>query len=253
MYYYFRNIAQNSLVRTIFLVLIGLVMWILSLISNTHDGLTLLIAGVLVTINSLLAMQYAYRRGWTNLPSGQLAATLWMALSVFTAFQPSWQIHIVVLELLIAGLIVSRVGVQTQATEQTFLITLMCCIVSPKFVIIGIAVVYLLIALMFRSRVTWRVIMASVIALAVYVLYALIIRYVGWADSLWKENIPTLPIIWWIIGGGIYLITWLLLYLIHSKPSMFNGVLYVIYITLLTALGVGCNSQLLNEYIVALL
>jgi hypothetical protein len=34
---------------------------------------------------------------------------------------------------------------------------------------------------------------------------------------------------------------------------MFNGVLYVIYITLLTALGIGCNSQLLNEYIVVLL
>lgn len=252
MYYYFRNIAQNSLVRTIFLVLIGLAMWVLALINSTYDGPTLLIGCILVTINSLLAMQYAHRIGWTNLPSGQLAATLWMALSAFTAFQPNWQIHIVVLELLVAGWIVSRVGVQTQATEQTFLITLICCIVSPKFVIIGIGVAYLLVALMFRSRVTWRVIMAAVIALAVYALYAMIIRYLGWADSLWKENIPTLPMIWWVIGGGIYIITWLLLYLTLNRPSVFNGVLYAIYIVLIAALGIGCNSQLLNKLIALL-
>ena len=105
---------------------------------------------------------------------------------------------------------------------------------------------------MFRSRVTWRVIMAAVIALAVYALYAMIIRYLGWADSLWKENIPTLPMIWWIIGGGIYIITWLLLYLTLNRPSVFNGVLYAIYIVLITALGIGCNSQLLNKLIALL-
>jgi hypothetical protein len=248
MNYYFKNIAQTSLMRTILLILIGLAMWILSL-ANGNEWSTVGIGFFLVTLNSLLAMQYSYRLGWSNLPSGLLAATMWMVLSALTAYQLCWQVHLVVFEILVAGLIVSRINIQTEAKEQAFLISLLFCILSPKFLIAGIGVLYLLVVLMLHTRLTWRVIMACIIAIAVYAIYALILRHIGWGEMLLKENIPTLPLLWWGIGGGIYLLTWLVLLLVFNKASFFNGLLYVIYLSLLTILGVAFNTSLFNTYI----
>jgi hypothetical protein len=252
MHYYFKNIAQTNPMRAIVLILIGLAMWLLSL-TNGNGWSTVGVGFVLVTLNSLLAMQYAYRLGWSNLPSGLLAATMWMALSTLTAYQLCWQVHLVVFQMLVAGLIVSRLNIQTEAKEQAFLISLFCCILSPKFVIAGIGIVYLLVALMLRTRLTWRVIMASIIAVAMYVLYAFIFRYMGWGEMLWKENIPTLPLLWWGIGGGVYLLTWLILLLVFNKASFFSGVLYLIYLTLLTIAGVAFITPLFDTYVLPFL
>jgi hypothetical protein len=81
------------------------------------------------------------------------------------------------------------------------------------------------------------VLVAILLAIATYVLYSAIFRYFGWLDFLWLENLPKLPWQWWLIGGGTYLLSWLMIYLPIMKPSTASGILYIIGI--IGAIGGG--------------
>lgn len=227
MKYFLKNIAQNSLIRTIVLVLIGLSLWIISLwqgVSFAHMG----IGVVLVLINSLLVTQCAYRLDWTNLPSGFVFSTAWLVLSAFSLWQLCWQVHVVAMMFVIVMLVFSKMNLQQEATEQAYVLTLLCLIVSPHWIVMITCILYILGYLLTRSHFTWRVLVAILLAIATYVMYSAIFRYLGWLDFLWLENLPQLPWQWWLLGGGTYLLTWLMLYLPITKPSMLSGSIYII-------------------------
>ena len=237
MKYFLKNIAQDSLIRTLILVLIGLCLWIVSLwkgVSFAYMG-----AGIVLTlINSLLATQTAYRVGWTNLPSGVVLSSVWMVLSALSVWQLCWQVHVTAMMLFIAILVFSKMNVQQEPTEQAYALTLMCLIVSPQLSVMITCILYVLGYLLARSHFTWRVLVAILLAVATYVLYAAIFRYLGWLEFLWLENLPHLSWQWWWLGGGVYLLTWLMLYLPISKPSTLSGVIYIIGILGAIAAGI---------------
>ena len=237
MKYFLKNIAQDSLIRTLLLVLIGLCLWIVSLwkgVSLAHMGAGI----VLALINSLLAIQTVYRVGWTNLPSGFVLSSVWMVLSALSVWQLCWQVHVTVMMLFIAILVFSKMNVQQEPTEQAYALTLMCLIVSPQLSVMITCILYVLGYLLARSHFTWRVLVAILLAVATYVLYAAIFRYLGWLEFLWLENLPHLSWQWWWLGGGVYLLTWLMLYLPITKPSTLSGAIYIIGILGAIAAGI---------------
>lgn len=237
MNYFLKNIAQDSLIRTLLLVLIGLCLWIVSL----WKGVSLAYMGVgivLALINSLLATQTAYRVGWTNLPSGFVLSSVWMVLSALSVWQLCWQVHVTAMMLFIAILVFSKMNVQQEPTEQAYALTLMCLIVSPQLSVMITCILYVLGYLLSRSHFTWRVLVAILLAVATYVLYAAIFRYLGWLEFLWLENLPHLSWQWWLLGGGVYLLTWLMLYLPITKPSTLSGTIYIIGILGAIAAGI---------------
>ena len=237
MKYFLKNIAQDSLIRTLILVLIGLCLWIVSLwrgVSLAHMGVGI----VLALINSLLATQTAYRVGWTNLPSGFVVSTVWVVLSALSVWQLCWQVHVTAMMLFIAILVFSKMNVQQEPTEQAYALTLMCLIVSPQLSVMITCILYVLGYLLTRSHFTWRVLVAILLAVATYVLYAAIFRYLGWLEFLWLENLPHLSWQWWWLGGGVYLLTWLMLYLPITKPSTLSGAIYIIGILGAIAAGI---------------
>lgn len=237
MKYFLKNIAQDSLIRTLVLVLIGLCLWIVSLwkgVSLAHMGVGI----VLALINSLLAIQTVYRVGWTNLPSGFVLSSVWMVLSALSVWQLCWQVHVTAMMLFIAVLVFSKMNVQQEPTEQAYALTLMCLIVSPQLSVMITCILYVLGYLLARSHFTWRVLVAILLAVATYVLYAAIFRYLGWLEFLWMENLPHLSWQWWWLGGGVYLLTWLMLYLPITKPSTLSGAIYIIGILGAIAAGI---------------
>ena len=237
MKYFLKNIAQDSLIRTLILVLIGLCLWIVSLwkgMSLAHMGVGI----VLALINSLLAIQTVYRVGWTNLPSGFVLSSVWMVLSALSVWQLCWQVHVTAMMLYIAILVFSKMNLQQEATEQAYALTLMCLIVSPHWIVMIACILYVLGYLLVRSHFTWRVLVAIVLAVATYVLYAAIFRYLGWLEFLWLENLPHLSWQWWLLGGGVYLLIWLMLYLPITKPSTLSGAIYIIGILGAIAAGI---------------
>lgn len=237
MKYFLKNIAQDSLIRTLILVLIGLCLWIVSLwkgVSLAHMGVGI----VLALINSLLAIQTVYRVGWTNLPSGFVLSSVWMVLSALSVWQLCWQVHVTAMMFFIAILVFSKMNLQQEATEQAYALTLMCLIVSPHWIVMITCILYVLGYLLVRSHFTWRVLVAIVLAVATYVLYAAIFRYLGWLEFLWLENLPHLSWQWWLLGGGVYLLIWLMLYLPITKPSTLSGTIYIIGILGAIAAGI---------------
>ena len=237
MKYFLKNIAQDSLIRTLVLVLIGLCLWIVSLwkgMGLAHMGVGI----VLALINSLLAIQTVYRVGWTNLPSGFVLSSVWMVLSALSVWQLCWQVHVTAMMFFIAILVFSKMNLQQEATEQAYALTLMCLIVSPHWIVMIACILYVLGYLLVRSHFTWRVLVAIVLAVATYVLYAAIFRYLGWLEFLWLENLPHLSWQWWLLGGGAYLLIWLMLYLPITKPSTLSGSIYIIGILGAIAAGI---------------
>ena len=219
------------------MVLIGLCLWIVSLwkgVSFAHMGVGI----VLALINSLLATQTAYRVGWTNLPSGFVLSSVWMVLSALSVWQLCWQVHVTAMMLFIAILVFSKMNVQQEPTEQAYALTLMCLIVSPQLSVMITCILYVLGYLLARSHFTWRVLVAILLAVATYVLYAAIFRYLGWLEFLWMENLPHLSWQWWLLAGGVYLLTWLMLYLPITKPSTLSGAIYIIGILGAIAAGI---------------
>lgn len=219
------------------MVLIGLCLWIVSLwkgVSFAYMGAGI----VLALINSLLATQTAYRVGWTNLPSGFVLSSVWMVLSALSVWQLCWQVHVTAMMLFIAILVFSKMNVQQEPTEQAYALTLMCLIVSPQLSVMITCILYVLGYLLARSHFTWRVLVAILLAVATYVLYAAIFRYLGWLEFLWLENLPHLSWQWWLLGGGAYLLIWLMLYLPITKPSTLSGAIYIIGILGAIAAGI---------------
>ena len=184
-------------------------------------------------MNTLLITQYFYRAGLTSLPSPFVATSTWFGLSVLPLLHTCWQAQLLLLGVLLVGLILLKMDYQHEATEEAFLSTLICCIVAiaPTIFFTGIMILWgYLIA---KRQMTWRVWLASLIAIALRFFVAFGLRYMGWLEWLWMENLPHLAWQEWLIAIGIAIATFAAVLLPTRKASVGSGVFYITYMVAL--------------------
>ena len=184
-------------------------------------------------MNTLLTTQYFYRAGLTSLPSPFVATSTWFGLSLLPLLHTCWQAQLLLLGVLLVGLILLKMDYQHEATEEAFLSTLICCIVAitPTIFLTGIMILWgYLIA---KRQMTWRVWMASLIAIALRFFVAFGLRYMGWLEWLWMENLPHLAWQEWLIAIGIAIATFAAVLLPMRKASVGSGVFYITYLVAL--------------------
>ena len=211
-------------------------MWIPSFIRQ-EIIILVTVTWVLTIMNTLLTTQYFYRAGLTSLPSPFVATSTWFGLSVLPLLHTCWQAQLLLLGVLLVGLILLKMDYQHEATEEAFLSTLICCIVAiaPTIFFTGIMILWgYLIA---KRQMTWRVWMASLIAIALRFFVAFGLRYMGWLEWMWIENLPRLAWQEWLIGIGIVVTTFAAIILPMRKASVGTGLFYLIYLIALLAAG----------------
>ncbi|MBO5013344.1 MAG: hypothetical protein J6C57_04820 [Paludibacteraceae bacterium] len=237
MRYFLKNIAQDSMPRTILLIVLGVAMWVPSF--TTQEYLIPKIVTLLLTIiNALLITHCFYRGRETNLPSHFVGSTYWLAMSAIPALHTCWQAQFVIMGMLLAILTLLRTDYHHEATEEAFLSTLICCFFAPLQSTIMTGIIMIWGYLIFKGLMTWRVWFASLIAIAIRVVLMLGLHYLGWLEWLWLENIPHLSVWQWLIFGGVFLVTALLLLLPLRRPSTATGIIYLTLTILLTATGI---------------
>lgn len=241
MKYLLKNIARNSLIRTILFVLVGLFFWSIrfyDIAQRVLEGDTLFLAenGPIVTIvgfllvafNSLLYTFCLYRTGITNLPSIFVGTTAWLLLSAFSLWHIGWQVHLMILLFLITAMVIAKINIQHEAKEQAYTLALLFCVFSPHLIVTCVGVLYVAVHLLARSRFTWKVLLALVLGVATYLLYAVIFRYFDWFQALWLENLPFLVWWEWTIAIVAYILTGIICYLPIAKPSFLSGAIYIL-------------------------
>ncbi len=199
----------------------------------------------LAIINSILVMQVFYKGGETNLPSGFVLSASWLGMSAIPALHTCWQAHVVVLGVLLALLVLLKMDFHHEATEEVFLATLICCTVAVVPSVLYAGVLMLWGYLIVKQQMSWRVWLASLIAIAVRVVFMTILHYFGWLESIWMENIPRLSGILWGIFLGVFLLTSIAVILPMRRPSVGSGVFYTIYMLLCVVIGILWHCQIL--------
>ena len=223
--------------RTILLIVLGIAMWVPSFTAQEHL-IAKVVTLLLTIINALLITHCFYRGRETNLPSPFVGSTYWLAMSVIPALHTCWQAQLVIMGMLLAILTLLRTDYHHEATEEAFLSTLICCFFAPLRSTIMTGIFLIWGYLIFKGLMTWRVWFASLIAIAIRVVLMLSLHYLGWLEWLWLENIPHLSAWQWLIFGGVFLVTALLLLLPLRRPSTATGIIYLTLTLLLTATGV---------------
>lgn len=247
MRYFLKNIAQDSMLRTILLIVLGVAMWVPSFLRQ--ENITWLITTlVLVILNTLLITRYFYKGRETNLPSPFVGSTYWLAMSAIPALHTYWQAQLTIMGLLLALLVLLNMDYQHQATEEAFLATLICCIVAVVPSILFTGVMMLWGYLIAKRQMTWRVWFASLIAIAVRIVLMVILHYKGWLETIWMENIPQLSGWQWLLFGAIFLATTLMILLPLRKPSVGSGVFYLITTIILAIANLLWNGCVLYNY-----
>lgn len=188
-------------------------------------------------MNTLLTTQYFYRAGLTSLPSPFVATSTWFGLSVLPLLHTCWQAQLLLLGVLLVGLILLKMDYQHEATEEAFLSTLICCIVAIAPTIFFTSIMILWGYLIAKRQMTWRVWMASLIAIALRIFVAGGLRYMGWLEWLWMENLPRLAWQDWLISIGIIIVTFAAILLPMRKASVGSGVFYITYMVALLIAG----------------
>lgn len=167
----------------------------------------------------------------TNLPSPFVASTYWFAMAAIPMLHTCWQGHLTCFGILVAILILLHIDYQHEATEEAFLATLLWCTLSLEIAHTIAGVVLIWGYLLIKRKISLRTWLASLIAIGIYVLFALTMHYFGWLEVVWKDQLPTIYWWEWLIVGGVYLCAFLITYFPLRKESVASGVLYVGSIT----------------------
>lgn len=203
-------------------------MWIPSFIRQ-EIIILVTVTWVLTIMNTLLTTQYFYRAGLTSLPSSFVATSTWFGLSVLPLLHTCWQAQLLLLGVLLVGLILLKMDYQHEATEEAFLSTLICCIVAIAPTIFFTGIMILWGCLIAKRQMTWRVWMASLIAIALRVVTMIILHHFDWLKWIWMENIPNLPGLKWLMFGGSFVGTFVAIYLSIHKSSVITGIFYIAF------------------------
>ena len=236
MKYFLQNIAQTSPMRTIILVLFGVVFWVLSFISK--EPIAAVAATLLGTIiNSWLVAQVLFMGGLTKFPSPFAATTYWVAMSALPILHTCWQVQLFGVSILTSLLILLTINQREEITEESFLISLIWSFLSPTRAIFVTAIILFWIYLIAKGHMTWRVWAASLMAIALRVLLMVGLHYWGWMEWLWMENIPTLMWHEWVIFASTFVGVSSILLLSIRKPSIASGAIYVLCLVGLLTIG----------------
>lgn len=247
MRYFLKNIAQDSMLRTILLIVLGVAMWVPSFLRQENSALVI-VTLVLTIINTLLTTHYFYRGGISSLPSPFVAATIWFASSAFPTLHSCWQAQLVIMGVLLACLVLVKMDYQHEATEEAFLATLICCVVAvtPSIFFTGIMMLWgYLIA---KRQMTWRVWFASLTAIALRIVLMAVLHYMGWLVMIWMENIPHLSGLQWLLCDVVFLLGFLSAYLPLQRSSVGSGIFYLITIVVLAMANLLWHGCILYNY-----
>lgn len=237
MRYFLQNIAQSSPMRTISCVLIGFVLWIVSMIQQ--DNILAISATLILTsLNSFLLANFFNRSGITKLFSPFVASTYWLVISALPIQHGCWQAQLVAFVGIVIALILSKSKYQDNVTEEAFLSTLICCFVLPTRVIMLVCIGVLWVYLIFKGWMTWRVLAASLMAIALRVIFMTALHYFGWMEWLWMENIPSLLWHEWVVFAGAFWGIFSVLLLTIRRPSTASGIIYLVCVGVVLTLGV---------------
>ena len=229
--------------RTICFVLIGLFAWTFSFFKQA-DSLAIAVSMVLTAINCWLLAKMFYHCGWTNLPSWFVAATYWIIISSLPFTHTYWQPQLMIFALLTATLILLKINYQGDAIEESFLVTLICCFLTPIRYAIPVCCIVLWIYLIIKGYMNWRVWAASLIAITIHVLLTIVIHRFNILTWFWMENIPQLSWQQWAVAIGTSIIAFLSTVLPLRRPSIGSGIFYLI--CLLSVIGMGSASIILH-------
>lgn len=247
MRYFLYNIAQSSIARSIFVILAGLLVWVVNLVQADAAWSTKLLAAGLVVVNSVLLMQVFYKTGITNLPSAFVGCTYWIVFSAIAIHYPAWQVQLLITGCLVSWLILQRMRYQEEPVEEAFLTTLICCCTTLVIYLKGVIILILWIYLLLKGKISWRAWVASLMAIATYALFAYIFHYLGWTQTVWGENLPQLPWLEWVILIALGVVTFLTIYFPIRKPSAWSGLTHILYVS--AVLGISVFGHHINDYI----
>jgi hypothetical protein len=247
MRYFLKNIAQDSMLRTVILIVLGVAMWVPSFLRQENSALVI-VTLVLTIVNTLLTTHYFYRAGITSLPSPFVAATTWFGFSAIPALHTCWQAQFVIMGIFLALLVLLNMDYQHEATEEAFLATLICCIVAVVPSILFTGVMMLWSYLIAKRQMTWRVWAASLIAIAVRIVLMAMLHYMGWLEMIWMENIPHLSGLQWLLCDVVFLLGFLSAYLPLQRSSVGSGIFYLITIVVLAMANLLWHGCILYHY-----
>ena len=202
-------------------------MWILSCVMS-DDIYSVITTLVFMSINMWLLVKLFCGTGVTNLPSMFLASTFWFAMSS-PLLHTCWQGHLTALGALLSCLILIRINYQKEATEELFLATLIWSITSISLALLVSGILLMWIYLLINHKFTLRVWLASLVAVAIYFIFAIILHHFGWLPFIWKDNIILMSLKSWLIIAGMYIATIVITYIPLKKDSLGGGIVYLLY------------------------
>lgn len=242
MKYFLKNIAQNSLPRTIIFIVLGVAMWIPTLLSG--NGVVMVVATmVLVATNAIVMSRMFCRLGVTNLPSVFVMTTYWVTMSSIPLLHACWQAQVVAMGVMVAYNVLLQTTYQTPPVEQAFVSTLIICGVSLLLPEAIWLIVLIWGFFIFRRVITWRVWVASMLAIAAFAIYMAVAYFLGWTEVPWADmwNMAHWPI--WMAVGMSVVVT-----LINLLPlqwaTMPSGVIYLLGV--IGAVTYGTWSQIMR-------
>ena len=242
MKYFLRNIAQKSPLRTGILLVLGGLMWIPTLLSG--NGVVMVVATmVLVATNAIVMSRMFCRLGVTNLPSVFVMTTYWVTMSSIPLLHACWQAQVVAMGVMVAYNVLLQTTYQTPPVEQAFVSTLTICGVSLLLPEAIWLIVLIWGFFIFRRVITWRVWVASMLAIAAFALYMAVAYFLGWTEVPWANmwNMAHWPI--WMAVGMSVVVT-----LINLLPlqwaTMTSGVIYLLGV--IGAITYGTWSQIMR-------
>ena len=237
MKYFLQNIAQSSPMRTILLVLIGLVFWVVSIIGQEHI-VSISSTLALTSLNSLLFALFFYKSGITKFLSPFVGASYWTSMSAVPILHSCWQTQLVALVGIVIALILSSAKHKDNVTEEAFLSTFVCCFVLPTRITMLVCMGILWIYLIVKGWMTWRVLAACIIAIILRVILMIVLHYFNWLEWLWLENIPTLSWLDWTIAGGVSVGILVTTLLPIRRASVASGSIYTLFLLALLVAGI---------------
>ncbi len=211
-------------------------MWILSCVMS-DDIYSVITTLVFMSINMWLLVKLFCGTGVTNLPSMFLASTFWFAMSS-PLLHTCWQGHLTALGALLSCLILIRINYQKEATEELFLATLIWSITSISLALLVSGILLMWIYLLINHKFTLRVWLASLVAVAIYFIFSIILHHFGWLELVWKENISVMSLKSWLIIAGMYIATIVITYIPLKKDSLGGGIVYLLYMIGLTIIDI---------------
>jgi hypothetical protein len=149
-----------------------------------------------------------------------------------------WQGHLTALGALLSCLILIRINYQKEATEELFLATLIWSITSISLALLVSGILLMWIYLLINHKFTLRVWLASLVAVAIYFIFAIILHHFGWLELIWKENISVMSLKSWLIIAGMYIATIVITYIPLKKDSLGGGIVYLLYMIGLTIIDI---------------